>query len=95
MDRCARSADLLLAAVKPTDGAYLSDSPRHGSTRHGSTRLCVTAVADGHDLQLNVINLFQANLLTSQATLRQVGGAHEIAVAFAGGTAAFVEGPDN
>ena len=45
--RYARSLDLLLAAVKHTNRAYLFDN-----SRQGSDRLWVAEVTEGHDLEL-------------------------------------------
>lgn len=47
VSRYARSLDLLLAAVKHTNRAYLFDN-----SRQGSDRLWVAEVTDGHDLEL-------------------------------------------
>ena len=47
VSRYARSLDLLMAAVKHTNRAYLFDN-----SRQGSERMWVAEITDGHDLEL-------------------------------------------
>jgi len=47
VSRYARSLDLLMAAVKHTNRAYLFDN-----SRHGSERMWVAEIAEGRDLEL-------------------------------------------